>query len=287
MSETVYLRPKQLDAALAALSQWRESARVLAGGTDLLVKMRSGTLTPEAIVDVGAIEELRVIRKERDHIFVGARTTHAEIEESPLLAAFACALTLACREIGSAQIRNRGTLGGNLVNASPAGDAIPALSVLDAEIGLARSGGERWVSVHDFFTGPGQTVRRSDELIVGVRFPPMEQGECSFFQKIGQRRAVRIAKATACGRLMLQDGIVQSCAIALGAVAPTVIRCPRCESFLIGRRLDTPTIAEAGSLASESCQPITDIRSTADYRCHIVRILAQRGLSTIADGRGI
>ena len=285
MSGLRYLRPARVSDALRDLSEWGHQARVLAGGTDLLVRMRQGTVKPEVIVDIGAIEELRGVRHSSGYVAVGALTTHGEIEQSPELAAWARVLCNASREVGSAQVRNRGTLGGNLANASPAGDTLPALYVLDAEVHLLRVGGERWVPIADFFTGPGKTACQADELLAEVRFRPTEPGEKSFFRKIGQRRAVRIAKASAAGVMLLDGDIVRRCRVALGALAPTVIRLPLLEEYLTGRQLTPETIDWAAAIAGEACQPITDIRSTTAYRRHVAAVLVERGIrGAIAEG---
>jgi CO/xanthine dehydrogenase FAD-binding subunit len=276
-----YLRPTDLDEALQALAEWRERGLVLAGGTDLLVKMRQGTVHPEAVIDVGAVAELRGVRRDGNRVTVGALTTHSQVEQSAELAAWAPLLRQACREVGSAQIRNRGTLGGNLGNASPAGDTLPALYALDAEVLLLCAGGERWLPVAEFFTGPGQTARQPHELIAAIRFRASEPGERSFFGKIGTRRAMRIAKASAAGAVLLEGCRVRRCCLALGAVAPTVVRASAAEAYLSGRCLSDEAIAEAARLAAQACRPITDIRSTATYRRHVVGVLVARGLQAI------
>jgi len=285
----LYLRPKSLNEALQALVEWGERGRPLAGGTDLLVRLRQGATAPAALIDIGALNELRGWTMRGEYVVVGALTTHAQIEGDSRLEHLAPALPAACREIGSAQIRNRGTLGGNLVNASPAGDTLPALYVLEAEIGLLSAGGLRWVPIEQFFTGPGQTVRRPDELLAWARFRAGTAGERAFFNKIGQRRAVRIAKASAAGRVLLADGVVEQCRIALGAVAPTVIRARAAEEYLRGKPLSPTTIRQTADLAAAAVAPITDIRSTQSYRRHVTAVLVARGLSAVAsdepDGR--
>ncbi len=277
-----YLRPRQLSAALEALADWRERARLLAGGTDLLVRMRQGVIEPEVIVDLSALQELRGIRRDHEAIWVGALTTYHEIERFHELATWAPVLQAACRELGAPQIRTRGTIGGNLGNASPAGDSIPPLYVLDAEVLLASVQGERWVPITGFFTGPGQTVRRPEELIQGVRFRPFEEGEQGYFFKIGQRRGMFIAKVSVAATMRLEGNQVANCRLALGAVAPTVIRVPSAEQFLAGHALTPAAMREAAQLAAEASRPITDIRSTAWYRRRLVAVLVERGLGAMA-----
>lgn len=282
MSQPIYLRPASLAEALQALSRWGKSAWPLAGGTDLLAGMRKGQISPQAVVDITTIRELGETGFQDGYVTVGALVTHSRIEQGEELACLAPVLVNACRQVGSLQIRNRGTLGGNMGNASPSADTLPPLYVLDAEVRLLSSAGERWLPVARFFLGPGQTARRPDELIAGVRFRPFEATERGFFRKIGQRRAVSISKASVAGAVLLEGGLVRRCRLALGAVAPTVIRVPAAEEYLAGKLLTTATVEEAARLAAQACQPITDIRSTVEYRRRAIAVLLRRGLLEIA-----
>ncbi len=281
MNEPVYQRPPSLREALAALAQWGAQARLLAGGTDLLIAMRRGLCRPEVVIDIGLLDELRGIRRDGEQVTIGALVTHSQIRYSADLAAWAPLLVQACREVGSAQIRNLGTLGGNLGNASPAADSLPALYALEAQVRLMSLSGARWISIAEFFTGPGKTARRPDELIAAVRFRALEPQHHSFFLKLGQRRALRVAKVSAAGIVAMTDDQVQACRLALGAVAPTVIRLPKAEALLAGHKLTSESVAAAAKMASELCTPIDDIRSTVAYRRHMAEVLIQRGLSTV------
>jgi CO/xanthine dehydrogenase FAD-binding subunit len=265
------------------LNDWGHRAYLLAGGTDLLVQMRAGEIAPECVVDISAIEELRGLRAADDVVHVAALTTHNEIAQSQLLRRRASVLTDAAAEVGSVQVRNLATLGGNIGNASPCADTVPALHVLDAEIRLVSSEGDQWIPIGEFFTGPGETVRSPRELIAGVRFRASEDEHLGFFQKIGHRRKMRVSKASAAGTVSLEDGTVARCKLALGSVAPTVIRAPEAEKYLVGRPLTVETIAETAALASAAARPITDIRSTAEYRRRIIRVLVSRGLSRLKE----
>lgn len=284
MNQTTYLRPGVLSDALQLLQEWGDQAHVLAGGTDLLIKMRRGTVKPEAVVDISAINELRGIDYKNDYVVIGALTTHSQICQSMKMGEWAQVLVKACLELGSQQIRNRASIGGNVGNASPAGDSIPPLYVLEAEVHLNSLKGERWVPVEEFFTGPGTTVCKSGELITEIRFRPLERGTKSFFHKIGQRRAVTIAKVSAAGILNLEGTNVRSCRFALGAVGPTVIRLHKAEEFLTGKNLTGDLADEVADLAGELCSPISDIRSTVDYRRRMASVLIRRGLKSILKG---
>jgi CO/xanthine dehydrogenase FAD-binding subunit len=281
MNEPVYLRPRELAEAVLALAERGEKARILAGGTDLLIAMRRGTVRPEAILDISCLDELRGIRREDDFVHIGSLATHGEIRHSPELARWAPSLVDACREVGSVQIRNLGTLGGNLGNASPAGDTIPVLYILDAEVHLLSLTGDHWLPIANFFTGPGKSVRRPDEIITGVRFRPFDGMWKDFFQKIGQRRALRVAKVSAAGGICLDSDRVLDCRLALGAVAPTVIRLQQAEESLIGSQLTGDGIRRAAQHAAQACTPINDIRSTIDYRRAMAGVLIRQGLEKI------
>jgi len=282
MNQPTYVRPASLAGVLAALQEWGERARLLAGGTDLLVRMRQGVVRPEALIDLSALDELRKISIAGERVLLGALVTHAQVLDSAELSRHAPLLVQACGEIGSVQIRARGTIGGNVINASPAGDALLALVALQADFLLLCAAGERWVASAQFFVGPGQTARRPDELLAGIRFAAVRPDERSFYQKIGPRRAVRVAKAAVAGLICLEQGRVQQSRIALGAVAPTAVRASRAEEFLSGKALTPENIEEAGRLAGCDCVPISDLRSTAAYRTRVIEVLTRRGLSAVA-----
>lgn len=281
MRQVTYLQPPNLQKALQVLEEQGDRARILAGGTDLINRLRKDMATPDVIVDISRIDEIRGIRLTGDAVWIGALTTHSEIRNSRALAGAAPLIVEACREVGSVQIRNRGTLGGNLGNASPAGDSIPALTVLGAEVEITSSRGARWVPIDEFFIGPGKTICRPDEMITALCFGIPKAGSISFFQKIGQRRAVRVSKVSAAGYLEFEGNQVSLCRLALGAVAPTVIRLPQSEAAVAGKPLQAETIALAAKFAGQLCSPINDFRSTVEYRCHISSVLVKRGLNQV------
>jgi CO/xanthine dehydrogenase FAD-binding subunit len=281
MNAPIYIRPVDLKEALQDLAEGGQDARILAGGTDLIIAMRKGLIHPEMLVDVTRIDELRGIRMSDDFIHIGALTTHGQLRNSQELAQWAPMLVDACRDIGSVQIRNLATLGGNLGNASPAGDTIPVLYVLKAEVHLISLSGERWIPIEAFFTGPGKSVCRRDEIIAEVRFPFYNGQWKGFFLKIGQRRALRVAKVSAAGWLHLEKGTVVDCCLAVGAVAPTVIRLNNAENKLKGASLTMDRIQMAALDAGSDCSPIDDIRSTIEFRRAMTRVLVRRGLETI------
>ncbi|MEA2650379.1 MAG: xanthine dehydrogenase small subunit [Chloroflexota bacterium] len=258
----------RLEAAYALLADATAAWRPLAGGTDLMVQM-TGEIgePPERVLDIWALDELRGIAVERDALVIGALTTYTELRRSPLVAEFVPALEEAAATIGAAQIQNRGTLGGNIANASPAGDTLPVLLALGAEIVLGSVGGERTVAADDFWTGYRATARRPDELVVRIRIP-LASDRVVRFRKIGTRRAQAISKVVMAlaWTSTTDEGPWADVRLALGSVAATTIRASAAESVLEGAR-PTPETADAAAEALiTELHPIDDVRSTADYR---------------------
>jgi len=276
-----YQRVNTVSEALEVLSGNNETLKILAGGTDLLVMIQENLISPGELLDISRIEELKGIEEDEGRIRLGALVTHGRIAESSLLREKALPLVESCTEVGSPQIRNLGTIGGNLVMASPSGDSIPALYVLGAEVILASKEGERSIPIEDFLIGVKKSVIRPDELLVAVTFPGMRADDRGFFKKLGQRKALAISKVSISAIVSLRDRVVTSVRIALGAVATTVIRTPRTESFLVGQALTPEVISEAARLCSEESRAITDIRSTAGYRDEMAGLLLARGLEEI------
>jgi len=278
-----YQKVNTVSEALEVLSGNNETLKILAGGTDLLVMIQENLISPGELLDISGIEELKGIEEDEGRIRLGALVTHGRIAESSLLREKALPLVESCTEVGSPQIRNLGTIGGNLVMASPSGDSIPAFYVLGAEVILASKEGERSIPIEDFLIGVKKSVIRPDELLVAVTFPGMRADDRGFFKKLGQRKALAISKVSISAIVSLRDRVVTSVRIALGAVATTVIRTPRTESFLVGQALTPEVISEASRICSEESRAITDIRSTAGYRDEMAGLLLARGLEEIKD----
>ncbi len=251
-------------------------ARLLSGGTDLLVRLKDALQWP-VLIDISHVEELRGISVDGAWLRIGARTSYTELERHAAAARYADVLRAAAREVGAPAIRNRGTLGGNLANASPAGDTIPALYALDAEIELRTAGETRHVPVAEFLCGPGRTVLKSQELICAVRIPlrPAWRGA---FARLGQRSALAISKVSAAVRVWMQTGVVKDVRIALGAVAPTVLRVHDAEERVRGTRLADADCTAAGEEAARTAAPISDIRSDAAYRRAMCAVLVRDAL---------
>ncbi len=274
-----YHSPETLEEALELLSKYRGEARVLMGGTDLLVKMKMRALEPSHIISLRKVRELDYIEFDDRGVRIGAGTRLRTIEKSEEIRERFPALWEAVRVIGSVQIRNMGTIGGNLCNASPAADTAPPLIVYGAEAVIVGPRGERRVRVEEFFKGPGKTVLEPDELLREVFIPYVDDAGSVFLRLT--RTSMDIAKISIAVAAWFRDAEITDCRIALGAVAPTPIRIPRAEEFLRGRRISMETLDQAGRIVSEDIKPITDARSTAWYRRAVARVLT-RDAFTIA-----
>ncbi|HXG91007.1 MAG TPA: xanthine dehydrogenase family protein subunit M [Blastocatellia bacterium] len=276
--------PATLADAYAILAERGSAIKVIAGGTDLMVLMNAHLLNAKEFLDIWRVDELRGITDEGDCVRIGALTTYTQLIRSPLVQQFAPSLVQASRTIGAIQIQNRGTIGGNIVNASPAGDSLPVLAAYDAKVEIGSQRGERHISFNEFYTGYRKTVLEPDELVVAVRIPKLKAGERDFFWKVGTRRAQAISKTVMAAKAKMAGGIVESISIAAGSVAPTVIRARRTESVLAGKMLTRDLIEQARHSILLEVSPITDLRSTEHYRRTVtgnvlVKFLRQLNLS--------
>jgi len=280
-----YERPADLAEALELLAEYGAEARILAGGSDLLLEMQRLVRTDfNVLVDITGIAGLSTITDVNGEIEIGPLVTHNQAVASPIITSGALPLAQACWEVGSPQLRNRATIAGNVITASPANDTISALWALDAEVELTSMRGVRAVRLRDFYTGVRRTVTQPDELLTKISFPAMAEGATGIFVKLGLRRAQAISVVHGTIIITRNDDIVTDAAIALGSVAPTIVSAPAAEAALVGKRLDAPTIAAAAEAAVSGVSPIDDIRATAGYRADGVRIVMERGLHTIATG---
>ena len=281
MKEFNYLRADTLSEALEMLEEFQGNVKVLAAGTDLVVRLKGDMVKEENILDISRIKELKGIYTENGIIHILPLTTHTEILEYPDIKTAAQILYDACKSVGSPQIRNRGTLGGNVANASPAGDTIPALFVQEAKLRLKSKSGERVISVEDFFTGPGRTVLKPDELLVDIYFPAMSDDEVGFFKKLGQRNALAISVVSVAAKLKksTEPNKFDKAFVAFGSVAPTVIRGNRVENALMDSVVDSPEkIRYIAQLAWREVSPISDVRASLKYRQDMSINLLYEGL---------
>jgi len=258
--------PATLTEAYALLSERGREMKVIAGGTDLMVLMNAHMLDAAEFIDLWRLDELRGITDEGDALRVGALTTYTQLIRSELIQRHVPALVAASRTIGAIQIQNRGTIGGNIVNASPAGDSLPVLAAYDAEVEIGSARGTRLVAFNEFYAGYRCTMLQPDELVLAVRILKLKEGERDFFWKVGTRRAQAISKTVLAARAGIDKGIITSMSIGVGSVAPTVVRAPETEHLLTGSRLNASLMEQARQRIAEEIKPITDLRSTEHYR---------------------
>lgn len=280
-----YHRPMTASELVHLLHEHQSHARLVAGGTDVLVELRRGIRPVDTLIDVTGVQDLRFIREESGTVVLGALATHNDVIASSLCVQHVFPLAQACWEVGAPPIRTRGTIVGNLVTASPANDTITPLMALDAVLVLESVRGLRAVPLRSFYTGVRRTVLAPDELVREVRVPMLQPNERGIFLKLGLRRAQAIAVVNVAVVLALGGSRVERAAIALGSVAPTIVRATAAEQALVGRALDPVTIAEVAELAARAASPIDDIRGSAWYRFHAVRVLVQEALERLANGR--
>jgi xanthine dehydrogenase iron-sulfur cluster and FAD-binding subunit A len=281
-----YYTPNSLDSAIDLLAEHRGHARIVAGATDLILEMERGQRPGvNVLIDVTRIPNLdRITLDEQGWIHLGPLVTHNHCAASPLVVQRAYALARACWEVGAPQIRNRGTIAGNLITASPANDSIPPLMALGASLTLRSKQGERIVPLDDFYTGVRLSVLRDDEMLTDIAFPALSENSKSTFIKLGRRLAQAISVINVAAVLELEGASVKQAAITLGSVAPTVIHASEAEAYLIGKKLTPEVVSEAGELAAAAAKPIDDLRASASYRSQMVRVCTRRALRALADG---
>jgi len=258
--------PGSLSEAYAILAERAGTVKIIAGGTDLMVLMNSHLLEVAEFLDIWRLDELRGITDEGDVLRIGALATYTQLIRSPLIQNHAPALVAASRTIGAIQIQNRGTIGGNIVNASPAGDSLPVLAAYDAEIEIGSNRGTRRVNFNEFYTDYRSSVLEPDEIVLAVRIPKLRDRERDFFWKVGTRRAQAISKTVLAAKAEVTDSVIQSISISVGSVAPTVIRTHETERLLADQQLTSALIQQAGESIANEISPITDLRSTEHYR---------------------
>ena len=275
--------PSSIEDAYAWLSM--EGSMPLAGGTGLLVALRDGAKRPSRMVLLDYLPELTGIRDEGDKIVIGAAVTHSELIASEIVGSRLPLLALSAFKVGSVQIRNRGTIGGNVANASPAADTVPALRVHDAVCVLGSRAGERRVSLEAFQTGPGSTMLAPGELILRFEVPVLPGKWYVHFEKLGQRKAMACAKISCAAAARIEKGVVSDIRLALAAVAPTVLRLKRVEEHIVAKGSVAPDDGNVAKFVAETVSPIDDIRSSADYRAEMSVVLVRRALRALCSTR--
>lgn len=275
-----YVQAETMGEAVQILEEFQGESRVIAGGTDLLAQMRRGALKVKTLLDITRLSGLDEIRSENGLLRLGILATHKQLSDSPVLRGKAFCLAEAASQIGTPQIRNLGTLGGNLCNASPAADSAPPLLIFEAIAKIVGKRGERDVPIESFFTGPGQTILDPCEILKEIIIPKLPEDMSAAFQKLRRRKGADLALASVAVLLSIdrKDKTCQVIRIGLGSVAPTPLRARGTEKFLLGKRLDDHSIREAGQFAQKESQPISDVRGSAEYRREMVKVLVERAL---------
>jgi CO/xanthine dehydrogenase FAD-binding subunit len=271
--------PRTLNDLLQILRDEPRST-LYAGGTDLLVKMRSGLIQPLHLVCLERIDELKAVEDREEEIFIGSCTTFTKLLQSPLIRKHFPVLINGLKILGSPPLRNMATIGGNIVTASPAGDTLPPLHVLRAELELKRRDSSRRVPIRDFFKGPGETILTPGEVLTAIWLKKCSDFDLHHYEKVGQRKALAIAVVSLAALLRVSDGgIVKEARLAWGSVAPTVVTSAEVEAILIGNRLSRQVLEKAAQLARTIVKPIDDLRASADYRRQVAgNLLLRLGL---------
>lgn len=280
MNEVKYLSPTSTTEAISILSRYKRKAKIIAGGTDLVARMKQGEAQPEVIVSIAGVADLNYITYDLGtRLRIGALTPVSAIESSPLIKSRFAVLAQAAGTLGSPTIRQRATIGGNLCNAAPSADTAPALMVLGAKVKLSGKDGDRTVPLEHFFTGPGTTVLKYGEMLTEIQIPdmPLQSGAAYVKQK---RRLGADLAVVGVAALVVKEGVtIKDARIVLGAVAPTPLRAKEAETILRGKKPDSKLFEEASQAASVACKPIDDCRSTAGYRKELVAVLTQRAIA--------
>jgi CO/xanthine dehydrogenase FAD-binding subunit len=258
--------PRSLDEALKMMRDKPGYYRPFAGGTDLMVVLEAGSLKHKNFININRLKELRGISEVGDYVEIGACETYSDLQRNPLIAKEFPLLISAGAETGGLAIQNRGTLGGNIANASPAADSPPALLAYDTQLKIVSVNSERWLPYAQFHTGYKTMDLAADEIIAKIRIPKQPAGTIHFYQKAGTRKAQAISKVVMAGTANLTNGAVKRLRIVVGSVAATTLQCVKTESFLAGKRINDQVIHEAVKLLQAEISPLDDIRSTAEFR---------------------
>ncbi|HVS83723.1 MAG TPA: xanthine dehydrogenase family protein subunit M [Pyrinomonadaceae bacterium] len=263
------VNPVSLSEALDVLARDEGKWKSFAGGTDLMVLLEAGKLPHRNYLNIWNLTELRGIEVTDAHVTLGALTTYTEVQNHDALRREFPMLCQAAKETGGIAIQNRGTLGGNIVNASPAADSPPALLAYDAELEFVSTRGRRWVPYQSFHTGYKQMNIRADELLRGIRLPRAPKKLTHYYRKVGTRKAQAISKTCFAGVARLDADRIAEVRIALGSVAPIPLRCTQTERTLLHKRIDAESLADARAALAAEISPIDDLRSTRDYRMRV------------------
>ena len=272
-----YIKPPNITEAVELLSTFSNNARILAGGTDLVVQMKENIQEPDAVIDIKGIEELHEILFEDNMLFIGACVTFSELIESEIIKKYFPLIKEMSETVSSVGIRNRATLIGNICSAVPSADSAPILLVYNADIIAKSSSEERIIPIHDWFTGPKKTILRPDELVtsIAIRLPNKKHAGC--YEKLGRYSGEDIAQAGVC--ILVFEDLHYN--VAFCAVGPVPKRAYAVEKFLTGKNISEKIIEEATQYLLKEISPISDIRATVEYRTHMMCVMFERGLKKV------
>ena len=277
MSETQYLAPKTIDEAVKAHSAAKGSARFLAGGTDLLVQIKSGIKKPNLVIDIKKIVELNSINEISENEFkVGSAVSGANLNRNKKFADLWPGVLEAFRLIGSEQIQGRASLGGNLCNGSPAGDSVPALVAAKCTVTITGPNGSKDIAIEKFHTGPGKTILENGEMLVSINFPKRNINSADAYLRMTPRTEMDIAVVGCSVNIRMDKGLCTDARVSLGAVAPTVLLIEEAAKIMIGTDLNADILDKVSKLCSDACNPINDKRGTIDYRTKVAGVLFKR-----------
>jgi len=276
-----YLFPATVQEALEMLAAHGGQARIIAGGTDLVLQSQRGQRAATVMVDITRIPGLDGIEEHEDYVTIGCQATHAQIAASPLIHQKAEVLALACGSVGGPQTRNVGTLVGNVVNALPAADGAVALFALDAEVEVVDAEGRRWLPIAEMYAGVGQcTIDPCVQMVTAIRFRPLSNGWASAYQRLANRKALALPILNAAVVVGLEDGVCSEVRIAVGPVAPTPFRAREAEAALVGQPPTPEAVVRAARLAADAANPRDSaLRGSRDYRKAMVEVLVRRALT--------
>lgn len=278
-----YYIPESVEEACQLLHEFGSKAKAIAGGTDLLIKMKKDLLAPEVLVDIGQLPQLKIIEHVTGKgVVIGAGATHNDIQNSKVLQQKYLSVAEAAHQLANNQVRNLGTVGGNISNAVPSADLPPILIALDTKVKIVGPQGARILPLEDVFTGPNQTVLENDELITEFVIPD-DGFTGSTYIKFSLRASGALALVGVAAAVKIEGNVLKDARIVLGAVSPVPVRAKKAENMLRGKQVSVGLFTEAGVLASGECRPISDIRASAEYRMDMVRIYTKRALQKAVD----
>jgi carbon-monoxide dehydrogenase medium subunit len=282
MDQRACFTPKSVKEAISLLSDHGEKAEVIAGGTDLLVRMKRGDAFPDYLINIEGLKELEYIRyDEKKGLRIGARTPIHDIVESPLLEDKFDIIAQAARTLGTPTIRRQATIGGNLCNAAPSADMAPALIVLGAQLKIEGSEGQKVMAVEDFFIGPGETKLKRNEILTEIQVLDPIPGSRAVYLKQTQTQGAGLALVGVAAMIVMENDVITDVKISLGAVAPTPIRAKKTEATLKGKKQDDSLLETCAEAALQESSPIDDVRSSADYRKKLIKVLVKRALEQV------